>query len=102
MLHIGWRAGFDGGGGGCNTTPPKPLGGDFLFALLFVGLLTLQGGVLFGVLYSLEQKKALPPPGASTISGAALLSSTIPSLQAWYEKQHLIFFVESSTATRPP
>jgi hypothetical protein len=39
MLHVDWRAGGIGGGSRCNTMPPKPLEGDFLFVppLLFVG-----------------------------------------------------------------
>ncbi len=38
MLRTGRRARDSGDGSGCNTMPPKPLGGDFLFAPLLVGL----------------------------------------------------------------
>ena len=31
MLRVDRRAGGIGGGSGCNTMPPKPLKGDFLF-----------------------------------------------------------------------
>ena len=82
MLRINHRVGDDGGGNGFNTMSPKPLEGDLLLAPLFVGLPTLQGGVLFGTLFSLEQKEVPPSPQAPAISGAALLSGAIPSLQA--------------------
>ncbi len=62
MLRVGRIAGGDGGGSGCNTMPPKPLEGDFLFAPLFVGLPTLRGDALFGASFSLEQKEVPPPP----------------------------------------
>jgi hypothetical protein len=62
MLHNSWRVGGDDGGSGCNTMPPKPLEGDFLFAPLFVGLSTLQGDALFIALFLLEQKEVPPPP----------------------------------------
>ncbi len=62
MLHVGWKAGGDGGGSRCNIMPPKPLEGDFHFTPLFVGLPTLQGDALFGPSFSLEQKEVLPPP----------------------------------------
>ena len=52
--------------------PPKPLEGDFLFALLFVRLPALQGDEMFGVSILLEQKEALPRLRALTIPGAAL------------------------------
>jgi hypothetical protein len=62
MLRNSWRAGGNGGGSGCNTMPPKPLEGDFLFAPLFFGPPTLQGDALFGALFLLEQKEVPPPP----------------------------------------
>ena len=45
MLWVDRIAGGIGGGTGCNTMPPKPLEGDFLFVLplLFVGLPSLRG-----------------------------------------------------------
>ena len=62
MLCIGRKDGCNGGGGGCNTMPPKPLEGDILLAPLFAALLTLQEDALFGASFSLEQKVAQPPP----------------------------------------
>ncbi len=47
IRRIRRRAGDDGGVDGHNT-PSKPLGGDFVFPPLFVGLLSLQGDTLFG------------------------------------------------------
>ncbi len=43
MLCFDCRAGGSGGGGRCNTKPPKPLEGDFLFFPLFVWWSLLQG-----------------------------------------------------------
>ena len=50
MLRVDRRADGIGGGSGCNTMPPKPLEGEFLFvpSLLFVGLPSLRGDELFG------------------------------------------------------
>jgi hypothetical protein len=62
MLRISRRASGDGSSSRCNTMPPKPLEGDFLFATLFVGLPTLQGDALFGASFSFEQTKGEPPP----------------------------------------
>ncbi len=62
MLRVGWRAGGNCGGSGCNTMLPKPLEGDFLFAPLLVGLPILRGEALFGASFLLEQKEAPPPP----------------------------------------
>ncbi len=62
MLHVSQRAGGNGSGSRCNTMPPKPLEGDFLFAPLFVGLPTLRGDALFGALFLFEQTKRKPPP----------------------------------------
>jgi hypothetical protein len=62
MLCVGQKVGCNGGGGGCNTMPPKPLEGDFLLIPLYAGLPTLEEDALFGALFSLEQKEAQPPP----------------------------------------
>jgi hypothetical protein len=62
MLRDIQRASGDGCGSRCNTMPPKPLEGDFLFAPLFFGLPTLQGDALCGASFSLEQKEVPPPP----------------------------------------
>ena len=62
MLHIGWKAGGNGGGSECDTMPPKPLEGDFLSPPFLVGLPTLQGEALFGASFLFEQKEAQPPP----------------------------------------
>jgi hypothetical protein len=72
--------------------PHKPLEGDFLLSPLFFGLPTLRGDALFGSLFSLEQKEALPPPQASAIVMAAVLNGAIPSLHALHEEQRLLFF----------
>jgi hypothetical protein len=74
--------------------PPKPLEGDFLFALLFVGLPTLWGVALFGASFLLEQKEVPPSPWASAINMPVVLSGAIPSLQSRHKKQHLLFFAE--------
>ena len=62
MLRVDSRGGGDGGGSGCNATPPKPLEGDFLFTPLFFGLPTLRGDSMFGALFSSGQNEAPPPP----------------------------------------
>ena len=56
IRRIGRRAGGDGGVDGHNT-PPNPREGYFLLVplLLFVGLPSLQGDVLFGGPFSLRQ-----------------------------------------------
>jgi hypothetical protein len=94
MLRVDRRGGGDGGGSGCNAMLHKPLEGDFLFPPLFFGLPTLRGDALFGALFSLEQKEAPPPPGASAIVMPAALDGAIPSLQALHKEQRL-FFAES-------
>jgi len=106
MLRVDWRAGGIGSGSGCNTMPPKPLEGDFLFVppLLFVGLPSLRGDTLFGEPFSSWQVASpstsptldadaaapdvdVPPPFA--VSGAS------PSLHARHEEQRFLFVLES-------
>ncbi len=95
MLRISWRAGGNGSGSKCNTMPPKPLKGDFLFAPLFVGLPTLQGDAFCGAMFLFEQTKGEPPtPWASAIAMPGALSGAIPSLQAQHKEQHPLFFVK--------
>jgi hypothetical protein len=59
MLCYSYRAGGNGGGGRCNTLPPKPLEveGDFLFPPLFVGWLPLQGDAMLGVSFSSTKRR---------------------------------------------
>ena len=94
MLRIDCRGGGNGGGSGCNAMRPKSLEGDFLFSPLFFGLPTLRGDALFGALFSLEQKEAPSPPGASGIVMPVALSGAFPPLHALHEKQRLLFFAE--------
>jgi len=103
IRRIWRRAGGDGGADGHNT-PPNPREGDFLLVppLLFVGLPSLQGGVLFGGSFSSWQVVSsstsptsdaaapnvnVPPPFA--LSGAS------PSLHAQHDEQHFLFLLES-------
>ena len=66
IRRIRRRAGGDGGVDGHNT-PPKPLGGDFLFPPLFVGLLSLRGDALFGGPFSSWQvASSLTSPTSDT------------------------------------
>ena len=81
--YEGWKAGGNGGGGRCNTMPPKPLEGDFLFAPLFVRLPALQGDKMFGASFSLEQKEAPPRPRVSAIPGAALSNVSPQALNSY-------------------
>jgi hypothetical protein len=104
MLRVDRRAGGIGGGSGCNTMPPKPLGGDFLFPPLFVGLPSLRGDALFGGPFSSWQVASSPTSPASDADAAApdvdvpppfALSGASPSLHARHEEQRFLFLLES-------
>ena len=100
MLQVDRRAGGIGVGSGCNTMPPEPLEGDFLFVppLLFVGLPSLRGDTLFGGPFLSWQVASLstsptsdtdaaapnvdvPPPFA--VSGASPSLHGMTALVAW-------------------
>ena len=98
MLQVDRRAGGIGVGSGCNTIPPKPLEGDFLFVLplLFVGLPSLRGDALFGVPFLLWQVALLLTSPTSDADAAApdinipppfALSGASPSLHAQHEHE---------------
>ena len=104
MLRVDRRAGGIGGGSGCNTMPPKPLGGDLLFPPLFVGLPSLRGDALFGGPFSSWQVASSPTSPASDAEAAApgvdvpppfALSGASPSLHARHEEQRFLFLLES-------
>ena len=106
MLRVDQRAGGIGGGSGCNTMPPKPLEGDFLFVppLLFVGLPSLRGDALFGGPFSSWQVASLSTSTASDADTAApdvdipppfALSGASPSLHARHEEQRFLFVLKS-------
>ena len=105
MLRVDRRAGGIGGGSGCNTMPPKPLKGDFLFPpSLFLGLLSLRGDALFGGPFSSWQVASSPTSPASDKEAAApdvdvpppfALSGASPSLHARHEEQRFLFLFES-------
>jgi hypothetical protein len=93
MLRIDQRAGGIGGGSGCNTMPPNPLEGDFLLVppLLFVGLPSLQGDVLFGGPF-LSWQVALSLTSPTLDTAAPDVDVPLPpSLHARHEEQ--CFFV---------
>jgi len=103
MLRGDRRAGGIGGGSGCNTMPPNPLEGDFLFVppLLFDGLPSLRGDALFGgpfslwqvALSSMSQMSDAAAPNVDTLPFA--LSGASPSLHARHEEQRFLFLLES-------
>ena len=106
MLCVDRRAGGIGGGSGCNTMPPKPLEGDFLFVppLLLIGLPSLRGDALFGGPFSSWQVASSPTSPASDKEAAApdvdvpppfALSGASPSLHARHEEQRFLFLLES-------
>ena len=106
MLRVDWRAGGIGSGSGCNTMPPKPLEGDFLFVppLLFDGLPPLQGDALFGGPFSSSWQVALLSTSPMSDAAAApdvdvpppfALSGASPSLHARHEEQRFLFLLES-------
>jgi hypothetical protein len=108
MLQVDRRAGGIGVGSGCNTMPPKPLEGDFLFVppLLFVGLPSLRGNALFGAPFSSLQVASLLTSLTSDADAAApdidvpppfAVSGTSPSLHARqeHEEQRFLFVLES-------
>ncbi len=66
---------FNGGGGGCNTKPPKPLEGDFLFSPFFVWRSPLQGdnARMFGALFL--SAKQCDPTGWSGLPTTVMLAS---------------------------
>jgi len=102
MLRIDWRAGGIGGGSGCNTMPPKPLEGDFLFVspLLFIGIPSLRWDAFFGGPFSSWQVASSSTSPTSDADAAApdvdvpspfALSGASPSLHARHEEQHFLF-----------
>jgi hypothetical protein len=104
MLRVNRRAG--GIGGGCNTMPPKPLKGDFLFPpSLFLGLLSLRGDALFSGPFSLCWQVVLLSTSPTSDADAAApdvdvplpfaLSGASPSLHAQHEEQRFLFLFES-------
>ena len=107
MLHVDRRAGGIGGGSGCNTMPPKPRKGDFLFppTSLFLGLLSLRGDALFGGPLSLCWQVVLSSTSPTSDADAAAPdvnvpspfapSGASPSLYARHEEQHFLFLFES-------
>jgi hypothetical protein len=105
MLRVDWRAGGIGGGSGCNTMPPKPRKGDFLFPPLFVGLPSLRGDALFGGPFSSCWQAVLSWTSPTSDADAAApdvdvpspfaLSGASPSLHARHEEQRFLFLFES-------
>ncbi len=104
MLCVNRRASDIGGGSRCNAMPPNPLEGDFLLVLplLFVGLPSLQGDVLFGGSFLLWQVVLLsmsPTSGAAAPDGGVpppfALSGASPSLHARHEEQRFLFLLKS-------
>jgi len=83
-----------------HNTPPKPLGGDFLFPPLLVGLLCLRGDALFGGPFSSWQvvsslmsptsDAAAPdvkvPPPFALVPPPFALSSASPFLHARHKE----------------
>jgi hypothetical protein len=104
MLRVDRRAGGIGGGSGCNTMPPKPLGGDFIFPPLFVGLPSLRGDALFGGPFSSWQVTTSSTSPTSDADEAApdvdvpppfALSGASPFLHARHKEQRFLFLFES-------
>ena len=113
MLRVDRRAGGIGGGSGCNTMPPKPLEGDFLFVppLLFVGLPSLRGDTLFGEPFlswqvassstspTLDADAAAPdvkvPPPFALVPPPFALSGASPFLHARHDEQRFLLLDES-------
>jgi hypothetical protein len=106
MLRVDRRAGGIGGGSGCNTMPPKPLKGDFLFPpSLFLGLLSLRGDALFGGPFSSCWQVVLSSTSPTLDADAAApdvnvpspfaLSGASPSLHARHEEQRFLFLFKS-------
>jgi hypothetical protein len=107
MLRVDRRAGGIGGGSGCNTMPPKPRKGDFLFppTSLFLGLLSLRGDALFGGPFSSCWQVVLSSTSPTSDADAAApdvdvpspfaLSGASPSLHARHEEQRFLFLFES-------
>ncbi len=74
MLLVGRIFGGNGIGSGCNTMPPKPHKGDFLFSPLFVGQFPSRGDAPFGVSFSSAKlcdptkRSAVSPRGHGAVS----------------------------------